>query len=100
MDDATAQNATRILIRFVTDLEGKVRYGLRQRQLYHEAVERGEEPRDYRSDFLNKMANDIFGWLAQQGQAFSAQYPQDRLSVEDFKDVLITAHARLNSRTR
>ncbi len=99
MDEATIKNANQILIRFVSDLEAKVRYGLKQRQAYHEAVERGEEPRDYRSDFLNKMANEIFGWLGERGQEFSKLYPQDRLSVEDFKDVLITAHARLVART-
>jgi len=98
MDDATAQNATRILIKFVSDVEAKVRYGLRQRQLYHEAVERGEEPKNYRSDFLNKMANDAIGWLAERAREFNATYPQDRLSIEDFKDVLITAHARLAAR--
>lgn len=99
MDEATMKNANRILLRFVTDQEGKVRYGLRQRQAYFEAMERGEEPKGYRVEFVSQTANQIFSWLAERAQEFNRQYPQDRLSTEDFKDILATAHARLVAKT-
>lgn len=99
MDEATMKNAQRILLKFVSDMDAKVRYGLRQRQAYFEAVERGEAPKTYRSEFISKLADQVFGWLAQRGEEFAQLYPQDRLSTEDLKDVLVTAHQRLVAKT-
>ena len=99
MDEATMKNAQRILLRFVSDMDAKVRYGLARRAEYFEAVARGEDPKTYRSEFISKLADQVFGWLAKKGEEFAALYPQDRLSTEDLKDILITAHQRLVSRT-
>lgn len=99
MDEATMKNANRILLKFVADIDGKVKYGLRQRQAYFEALERGEEPNNYRIEFISKTANQAIGWLAERAVEFNRQFPQDRLSAEDFKDILATAHARLVAKT-
>lgn len=99
MDENTLKNANRILVRFISDTDAKVRYGLRQRQAYFEALDRGEEPRNYRVEAISQIANQIFTWLAEQGELFAREFPQDRLSTEDLKDILITAHARLVAKT-
>lgn len=99
MDDQTIINANRILLRFATDTEAKVRYGLRQRQELKEAVRRGETPTGYRVDFINKASRDMFTFLSQKAQEFNAAYPQDRMNTDDFSDILMTAHAILRSKT-
>ncbi len=99
MDETTMRNANRILLRFVDDEDAKVRYGLKLRQAYFEAIERGEVPNDYRSTYISDVANRIFGWLADQAEDFEKRYPQDRLSSEDLKDILLTAHSRLVAKT-
>lgn len=99
MDDATLKNANEVLVRFVSDIDAKLRYGLRQRQAYFDAIERGEDPSNYRVNFISQTANEIFGWLAEKGREFAQRFPQDRLSTEDLKDILITAHARLVAKT-
>jgi hypothetical protein len=99
MDDQTLINANRILLRFVTDIEAKVRYGARMRQAMFDAMNRGEEPKGYRIDFINRTANQAIGWLAERAAEFNAKHPQDRISTDDFADILATAHARLRART-
>lgn len=99
MDDVTMERASKILLRFVEDEEGKVRYGLKLRKQYFEAQERGEELNDYRSSFVSRASIEIFGWLETKCTEFAEKYPQDRLSTEDLKDILITAHSRLVEKT-
>lgn len=98
MDD-TAKKANLILVRFVTDIETKIRYGQKQRQIMVEALEKGENPRGYRVDWISKTANQIIGFLGDRGAEFNNSFPQDRISTEDFADVLATAQARLRSKT-
>lgn len=98
MDD-TAKKANLILVRFVTDIETKVRYGQRQRNAMVEALNRGEDPRGYRVEWISKVANQVISLLGERGIEFNTAYPQDRISTEDFQDVLATAQARLRAKT-
>lgn len=99
MDDATMERASKILLRFVEDTDAKVHYGLKLRRRYFEALERGEDLNDYRSSYISKLSSDIFGWLQEQALLFAEKFPQDRISTEDLKDILMTAHSRLVAKT-
>ena len=94
----TAKNANRIILKFVTDKEGKLRYGARIRAMMQEAISRGEEPKGYRVDWILKTVTEMFGWLSVKAAEFNAAHPQDAISSDDFSDVLSTAQMRLRSR--
>lgn len=100
MEESTLKKANEIMIRFVSDTEAKVRYGLRQRQEFHESMEKGTAIRNYRSEYILKLTYEIFGWFAEKAEEFAAQYPQDRITTEDLKDILVTAHGRLMAREK
>lgn len=95
--DETSKNASRILLQFVTDKDAKVRYGKRQRDMMIEAVERGEQPKGYRIEWLDSTAQAIFQLLSEKGAEFNNQHPQDRVSTDDFDDALETCQARLRT---
>lgn len=99
MDDQTLRNANAILIRFITDIDSKLRYGSKQRQNYLEAIDRGEEPKGYRVEYICKTVEQLIGWLSIKAKEFNDKYPQDRISVEDLMDILATTHAKLKSKT-
>jgi hypothetical protein len=96
MDEATYKKANQILLRFVTDIEGKLRYGARIRLQMHETLNRGEDPNNYRSEFIAKASTELFGWLALKAEEFNELYPHDRMSSEDFSDILATAQFKLS----
>lgn len=96
----TAKNASRILLKFVTDRDAKLRYGAKLRNMMQETISRGEEPKGYRVDWILKTVNEMFQWLSTKAAEFNAQYPQDAISADDFSDVLATASTRLRNPRR
>lgn len=94
----TARNAHRILLRFITDKEAKLRYGARLRAMMQEAIGRGESPTGYRVDWILKTVTEMFAWLAVKAGEFNAAHPQDAISADDLSDVLSTAQMRLKNR--
>ena len=96
MDDKTLKNANKILIKFITDIDAKVQYGLKQRKLMFEQIEKGIQPTGYRIDFINQSVREIFDLLLKRAKDFNEKHPQDRLSTEDFMDILATAQHRIN----
>ena len=98
MDDQTLIAANRIFLRFATDIDAKIRYGQRQRQTLKEALARGETPKGYRVDFINRTARDLFKFLADRALEFNIAYPQDRMNTDDFADILLTAMKLLQSK--
>jgi len=100
MDETTMKNANRLLQRFVSDTESKLRYGLRLRQAYFEAVQRGEDPKNYRTEFISNTSTEVFAWLTEKAREFNKKFPQDRMSGHDFLDILATAHHRLQEKLK
>jgi hypothetical protein len=94
----TARNANRIILKFVTDKDAKLRYGARLRAMMQEAISRGEEPKGYRVDWILKTVTEMFAWLATKAAEFNAAHPQDAISADDFSDVLSTAQMRIKNR--
>lgn len=94
----TARNANRILLKFITDKESKLRYGAKLRAEMQEAIGRGESPKGYRVDWILKTVTELFGWLGEKAAEFNAAHPQDAISADDFSDVLATAQMRLRNR--
>lgn len=94
----TAKNANRIILKFVTDKEAKLRYGARIRAHMQEQLAQGVEPKGYRVDWILKTVTEMFGWLSEKAAEFNAAHPQDAISADDFADVLSTAQMRLRNR--
>jgi hypothetical protein len=94
----TAKNANRIILKFVTDKEAKLRYGARIRAQMQEQISQGIEPKGYRVDWILKTVTQMFGWLSERAAEFNAAHPQDAISADDFSDVLSTAQLRLRTR--
>jgi hypothetical protein len=96
----TAKNANRIILKFITDKEAKLRYGAKLRAEMQEMLGRGEEPKGYRVEWILRTVNELFTWLGEKAAEFNAAHPQDAISVDDFSDVLATAQMRIRSRQR
>jgi len=93
--DEDAKSASLVLLRFVTDKEAKLRYGAKLRASMQASISRGEEPSGYRVEWILQTVSDIFTWLGTRAAEFNAKHPQDRVSADDFSDILATASARL-----
>lgn len=94
MDDP-AVNASRILLKFVTDRESKLKYGLQRRAEMFALIAKGEEPKGYRPEWLKSAVSAVIKVLLSKAQEFNAKYPQDCISSKDFLDVLATALDRI-----
>lgn len=98
MDQKTIQAANEILLRFVTDVDAKLRFGAKMRQQIVDALDKGEDPKGYRWDFLNETSTNLFAWLAERAQEFDAAYPQDKVSAQDMADILALAQMKLKAK--
>lgn len=92
LDEETIRNAAKVCWMFKTDINFKIRYGLRLREEHFKAMERGENPQDYRAVWIKEAVRKLFKVLGENCVEFAATYPQDRLSAEDLKDIFATAH--------
>ena len=98
MDRKTVHAANEILLRFVTDVDAKLRYGAKMRQAIVDALDRGEDPKGYRWDFLNEASTGLFAWLAERAEEFDTAYPQDKISAQDLADILSLAQMKLKAK--
>ena len=89
-----------IIHRFVTDVDAKLRFGIRVREALRVAMLRGEHPQSYRLDWLRKTAVDLFGFLGERARQFNDEFPQDHISRQDLLDVLNTAVNQLVSNSK
>lgn len=93
--DETAVKASRILLKFVTDKDAKLRYGLQRRAEMFKRMADGEEPSGYRAEWIKTSVNAVLKTLIEKAQEFNAMYPQDTISTKDFLDVLATTANRV-----
>jgi len=98
MNDDTAKNASRILLKFVSDKEAKLRYGAKLRVEMQATIGRGENPTGYRVEWILKTVTELFTWLGNKAAEFNSEHPQDAVSTDDFSDILATAQARIKNR--
>lgn len=93
--DEVGINANAILLKLITDKEARLRYGMKKRAEMIAAVQRGEEPTGYRAEWLKETVRAVFRLMASQAAMFNTVHPRDRISTNDFIDVLNTAIGKL-----
>jgi hypothetical protein len=76
------------------DDQQRLKRGLQLREEMHAAIERGEDPKGYRVDWLQRTTSRVMQAITGSAEEFNALYHDDRISVADFADVLESvAHA-------
>lgn len=83
--------AQAVLTKFVTVNAKRLRHGYRLRKQMHDAIERGEDPGDYRALWVKDGASRVIDLLQELAREFNAAHDDDRASAHDLADVLSTA---------
>lgn len=90
--DEQLDKAAEILYRTVTDQQVKLAFGARKRTQIKEALERGEAPRNYRTEWIREARGQVVDCLQKAAADFNKRFPHDACSVMDLLDVLATTH--------
>ena len=77
------------------DDQARLKRGLQLRDEMHAAIARGEEPRGYRVDWLERSVQRVIQVVLGCGEEFNTLYNDDKASQADFADILLTAMQRL-----
>jgi hypothetical protein len=75
----------------VNEQQNRLRRGLILRQKMHNAIERGEDPDDYRARWMKETTGKLARFLAEEAERFNKQHVNDMASVADLLDILATA---------
>jgi hypothetical protein len=95
---ALGLKASEMLHKLVTNDQAKLRWGSMQRQKIKTVIDAGHQPSPgYRVDWLQNTAMEIIGLLRQKAHEFNTLFPHDRISTEDFLDVLNTAVLKIRN---
>jgi hypothetical protein len=95
--DESSQSAVAILLKYRTDVQARLEYGRRARQAMHKTISQGTEPTGYRPEWIKSTVRALFGFLASKSAEFNILWPQDRISSDDFADILNTAINKLKA---
>lgn len=73
----------------ITNKELPLFYGYARRRGIFKSKEKGSEVKNYRTEFIERAAEKVMTLLLSEiVPAFNAENPQDRVSVDDVRDIL------------
>ena len=75
--------------------ESRLKVAKKARAELHATLDRGEQPRGARPDWIRNSANKLLGALAEIQESFNVQHPEDIATVDDILDVVATLRAHL-----
>lgn len=79
------------------DIDNRLAKGLKKRRQMSEAIECGEEPEGYRAEWIKETSQAILDVLIVQAEIFNEIHTDDRISVADMGDALMTTINRLKA---
>ncbi len=81
---------TSVFVALVSEKQDRLTKGLMLRQAMHDTIKRGEKPTGYRPEWLKARALELVKVMAAEAQKFDEAHPDDKCSVSDILDVLVT----------
>lgn len=94
LTDAQVLAIAETLKRIVTDDDVKVAWGMAKRRELQEAISRGQQPDNYRIDWLISTRSAIIDTLAREAVVFNDRYRHDRITSRDMMDVIASTMAQ------
>jgi hypothetical protein len=95
MNKIEAQLIADKFVAMKNNVKARLKTGADERDKMAASIEKGETVKGYRMEFHVGTSKKLFELLATEARAFNLKYPEDRISVQDMLDVLLSAGARL-----
>jgi len=95
MESEEAEALSQTLISLHETIASKLRTGYNRRRELAQAFARGENPCNYRLDWLRASSARVFSLLIEEARIFNAEHADERVSVQDMIDLLQMAQERL-----
>jgi hypothetical protein len=92
--------AVKVLHRYVTSSDTRLRYGQLQRRDMKDDIENGVKPTGYRAEWLVSTTDALLDVLIEASRQFNASYHFDMISTNDMRDVLIGLLDQIDSKTK
>lgn len=86
--DAQLRAVAAILYDVRTSDTIKLRWGREKRDQLRDAEKRGDKLDGYRAEWLKSCRHEVLMALSKSAEDFNEKYPHDRISTQDFIDVL------------
>lgn len=101
MDDKNKQCrfACDILYQFASNKEKRLKYGAEQRLKIKKALEKGRPIHNYRTEWSSDTSDKVIEVLIESSEKFNNTFFQDKISVDDLKDILESTIKKLTKKT-
>lgn len=98
--EAEIDFASTVFAALVTGKMDRLKRGQMLRQQMHDAIKRGERPVGARPEWLRRSAVHLINVLGTQAEEFDNTHADDKASVSDLMDILVTAMGLLKSHSK
>lgn len=94
------KDTVRFFYKLIASQKSRLEYGSHDRKRIRAQIDANQKPTGYRVDWILKSSNEIIILLGQLAKDFNNMYPEDKISSDDYSDVLSTAINKIKRFTK
>jgi hypothetical protein len=95
--NSDTKEAVRFFYKLLIDQKNRLEYGSQDRERIKTQIENDQSPTGYRVDWILSSSNKVILLLGEMSREFNNTYPDDKISSDDFLDVLTTAIKKIKN---